>query len=231
MLAPCHAVEFDTDVGQQAGGLVDGSEIGVVGQLGCIDGDGAQHAHVAQAAVALLQVRLEEEGHVSAAGPAGAHLVLEEGEVLGAELVPPGRLGLLQERFGDSSLTPDHARIEQAKGHADVLGGDGQHLLGAADRVIELDALVPDRVPDPVGDGLDVPVAGVDEDDVEIAVGAQRLSPVAADGQKGQVALGVLGRLVGQLGEPGVGLGGVAAAEFLALESGFVEEPAPPVTE
>ncbi len=172
------------------------AEIGIVGQFGCVGGDGAQHAHVAQAAVALLQVGLEEEGHVAAAGPAGAHLVLEQREVLGAELVAPGRLGLLQERFGDTGLTPDHARIEQAESDPDVFGGDGQDLLGAADRVVELDALVPDGVPDPVGDGLDVPVAGVDEDDVQIAVGAQRLPPVAADGQEGQVALGVLGRLV-----------------------------------
>ena len=102
---------------------------------------------------------------------------------------------------------------------------------GPPDGVVEVHALVPDGVPDPVGDGLDVPVAGVDEDDVQIAVGAQRLPPVAADGQEGQVALGVLGCLVRQLGEPGVGFGGIAAAEFLTLEPGFLEEPAPPVTE
>ena len=138
-----------------------------------------------------------------ATSPAAArrarHLVLEERQVLGAELVPPGRLGLLQERLGHPRLTPDHARIEQAQGDPDVLGRGGQHLLGAPDRVVELDALVPHRVPDAVGDGLDVPVTGVDQDHVEVAVGAQRLPPVAPHGQEGQVALGVLGGLVRQL--------------------------------
>ena len=153
------------------------------------------------------------------------------GQVLGTQLVPPGRLGLLEERFGHPRLAPDHACIEQAQGDPGVLGRGGQHLLGAPDRVVELDALVPHRVPDAVGDGFDVPVTGVDQDHVQVAVGAQRSPPVAAHGQEGQVALGVLGRLVRQLREPGVGLGGVAAAEFLAPEPRLLEEPAPPLTE
>ena len=77
----------------------------------------------------------------------------------------------------------------------------------------------------------DVPVAVVDEHHIEVAVGAQGAPAVAADGDEGQVPLGVAGGPIGQAGEPGVGLGGVAAAEFLALQPGLGEESAPPVTE
>ena len=97
--------------------------------------------------------------------------------------------------------------------------------------MIEVHALVPDRVPDAVGDRLDVPVAVVDEDHVEVAVGAQRAAPVAAHGDQGQVPLVVPGRPFGQAGEPGVGLGGVAPAELLAPEARLGQQPAPPVTE
>ena len=220
MLAPGHAVELDTDVGQQRGR----------------PGRRKRDRHSRAARVRRRRwraARSRRAGHRgSPSGPArGGRPRLRR--------LPGGRASGPRARGGTwcracparpswpspgagrrHGLTPDHARIEQAESDADVLGGDSQDLLGAADRVVELDALVPDGVPDPVGDGLDVPVAGVDEDDVQIAVGAQRLPPVAADGQEGQVALGVLGCLVRQLGEPGIGFGGVAAANSSPLSPG-----------
>ena len=80
--------------------------------------------------------------------------------------------------------------IEEAEGDPDVLGGGAEHLGRPPHRVVEVHPLVPDRVPDGVGDRLDVPVAVVEQDHIEVAVGAQRAPPVAADGQEGQVAAG-----------------------------------------
>ena len=191
----------------------------------------AQHADVAEPAVALLQVGLEEERHVAGRGAPLGHLDLEEGQVLGAELVAPGRLGLLDERLGQPAFTPDQPRIEEAERHPDVLGRDAEHLGGPAHRVVQVDSFVPDGVPDAVGDFLDVPEAVVDEHHIEVAVGAQRAAPVAADGQQGEMPLVLAGRPIGQVREPGVGLGGVAAAEFLAHQSWLGKESAPPVTE
>ena len=94
-----------------------------------------------------------------------------------------------------------------------------------------MDALVPHRVPDGVGDLLDVPVAVVDEHHIEVAVGAERAPAVAADGHEGQVALGVARRPFGQAREPGVRLGRIAPAEFLAPQPWLGQQPAAPVTE
>ena len=76
----------------------------------------------------------------------------------------------------------------------------------------------------------DVPVAVVDEHHVEVAVGAERAPAVAADGDQGQVPLVVAGGPLGQAREPGVRLGGVAPAEFLAPQPRFRQQAAPPVT-
>ena len=208
-------------VGEERGGALERGQVGVVGQQRRVGGDGAQHADVAQAAVALLEVGLEEEGDVAGGGAALGHLDLEHGQVLGAQPVAPGRAGLLEERLGHPGLAPDQPAVEEAEGDPDVLGGGAEHLGGPADRVVEVHALVPDRVPDGVGDRPDVPVAVVDEHHIEVAVGAQRAPAVAADGDQGQVPLVVAGGPFGQAGEPGIGLGGVAAAEFLALEPRF----------
>ena len=186
--------------------------------VGCVGGDGAQHAHVAQAAVALLEVGLQEEGHVAGGGAAALPSGPRAG---GGTWCRAGRrhAALAFSRSGSATRrSPQTMRpSSRPEGDPDVLGGGGQHLRGPADRVVELDALVPDRVPDGVGDGLDVPVAVVDEDDVEVAVGAQRSAGRSRRRPGGPGAAGRPGGPVGQVREPGVGLGGVAAAEFLAL--------------
>ena len=94
-----------------------------------------------------------------------------------------------------------------------------------------MDAFVPDRVPDGVGDLLDVPVAVVDEHHIEVAEGAERTPAVAADGDESQVPLGVPGGPFGQAGEPGVGFGRIPPAEFLSPQPGLGQELAAPVTQ
>ena len=156
---------------------------------------------------------------------------LEEREVPGTEAITPGGPGFLEERLRHPGLAPDQTAVEQAERHADVLGGRAEDLGRPPDRVVEVYALVPDRVPDGVGDLPDVPVAVVDEHHIEVAVGAQRAPPVAPHGHEGQVPLDVAGGPFGQAGEPGVGLGGIAATEFLAPQPGLGQQPAAPITE
>ena len=70
-------------------------------------------------------------------------------------------------------------------------------------------------------------MAVVDEDHVEVAVGAQGAPAVPSDGDEGHVSPGVTGDPVGEAREPGVGFGGVAAAERLPPELGLGQEPGP----
>ncbi len=231
VLALGQAVQLDPDVGEERGCVFQGRQVGVVGQQRRVGGDGAQHTDVAQTAVALLEVGLEQEGHVASRGATLGHLRLEQGEVPGPEAVAPGGTRFVEEWLGDPGLAPDKPAVEQAERHPHVLGGGAEDLGGAADRVVEVDTLVPHRVPDGVGDLPDVPVAVVDQHHIEVAVGAQRAPSVAADGHQGQVALGVAGGPLGQVREPVVGLSGVAPAEFLALQPRLGQQVAAPVTE
>ena len=203
-----HPVELDPDVGEEGGRALEGLQVGVVGQERRVGRDGSQHADVAQAAVTLLEVGLEQEGHVSRGGSALGHLDLEEWQVLRAEPFAPRGARLVEKRFGHLGLAPDETAIEESERDADVLGGGGEHLGGSAHGVVEVHPLVPDRVPDAVGDDSDVAPAVVDEDHIEVAVGAQGAPPVPAHRHQGQVPLAVAGDPVRQVREPGVGLRG-----------------------
>ena len=184
-----------------------------------------------QPTVALLEVGLQQEGDIARGLATLGHLHLEQGQVFGAEPLAPSGACLLEQRIGDLGLAPDESAIEKAERDPHVLGGRGQDLRRLAHGVVEVHALVPHRVPDGVGDGLDVPVAVVDEDHIEVAVGAQGAPPVPAHGQEGQVPGVLSGRLVGQPGEPGVRLGSVAAAEFHSHQAGLGQQGPPPFTQ
>ena len=131
----------------------------------------------------LLQVRLEQEADVAV----GA---VPLGDRLGQHAQPrrllagPPLAGPLEHRLGDLGLAADHPGVEEAEGHPQVLAGHVQGLARAAHAVVEGDALVPHRVPDPVGGGGDVLAALVDQHDVEVAVGAELAPAVATDGHQ-----------------------------------------------
>ena len=217
VLAPGEAVELDPDVGEQCDRPVERGQIGVLGQQRREGRDGAQDDDVAQPAMALLEVGFEQEGDISRGRAPLGHLPLEQRQVLGGEPVAPGGPCLHEERLGHLGLSPDEATIEETEGDAGVFGRCAQDFGGPAHRVIEMHALVPHRVPDAVGDLLDVARAVVDEHHVEVAVRAQRAAPVAAHGDQGQVPPVVARRPLGQAREPRIGLGRVAPAEFLVL--------------
>ena len=122
-------------------------------------------------------------------------------------------------------IPPDEAGIEQAEGDAHVVGRGGRgHFGWPAHRMVQVHTLVPDRVPDGIGDRFYVAMTPVDQDDVEVAVGAQRASPIASDRKKCQVTVGFSHGALGDGGEPFVGLGGVGPAEIVALELGARQE-------
>jgi len=192
------SMQLDTDGRQQGGCLVEGCEVGVVGEQRRERRDGVQHVDVAEATVALLQVRFKQEGDVPCNGPSLFHLPLEHWQVFGTEAVPPRGAGRGDERFRHLRLTPDQPGVEQSQRGAHVFSGDGENLGGPADRVVEVHALVPDGIPDGIGDRFDVAIALVDEDHVQVAVRAQRASSIAPDGHEGEVAAVVPGGLFGQ---------------------------------
>ena len=224
-------MELDPDAGEEGGGGLEGGQVGVVGQQRRIGRNGAQHVDVAQATVALLEVRLQEERHVAHPSVPILHLRLEVGEVAGAEGLTPGRTGPGHQRVGHFRITPDQAGVQQAQGDADVIGRGGEHLGRTANRVIEVHTLVPDRVPDGIGHRFYVAVTPVEQDHIEVAVGAKRTPAVAPDGQKGQVAVGFSNGAGRHAGEPFVGLGGVGPAERLTLKVGAGQEVAATFTE
>ena len=120
----------------------------------------------------LLEVRLEQEGHVALLEVAFRHLLLERREELGGELGLPQPTDLLDHRGGHLGVSPDHPGVEQSKGDAKVGLGDAQDLLGSPHRMVDLDPLIPQRVPERLGDLLDVAAPVVDQKEVEIGVGA-----------------------------------------------------------
>ena len=158
-------------------------------------------------------------------------MLLEEREVPGTKAITPGGAGFLEEGLRDLGLSPDKTAVEQAQRHADVLGGRAEDLGRPPDRVVEVYPLVPDRVPDGVGDLPDVPVAVVDEHYIEVAVRAERAPPVAPHGHEREVPFDIAGCPFGQAGEPGVGLCGITATKFLAPQPGLGQQPAAPITE
>ena len=231
MLPLRQAVQLDPDVGEERRRAIEGIEIRVVGQQGSENRYRTQHADVAEPAVALLQVGLKEERHVTGGGAALGHLLLEEREVPGAQTVAPCGAGLLEERVRDLGLAPHEPAVEQAERHPNVLGGRAEDLGGTPDRVVEVDPLVPDRIPDGVGDLPHVPMSVVDEHHIEVAVRAERAPAVSPYRNEGQVSLDVSGCPFGQAGEPIVRLGGIAATKFLAPQARLGQQPAAPITE
>ena len=118
-------------------------------------GQGAQDGHVAQAAPGLLEVGLEQVGEVALAVVALGDLLLQLRQP-GAGVGPPvvGHRGL--GRLDDVLLAGDEADVEQSDGGRQVGAGHGAALVDGAHAVVELHALVPDRVPEPVGQSGEV---------------------------------------------------------------------------
>jgi hypothetical protein len=192
----------------------------------------AQGVDVAQAPPALLQVGLQEEGDLAGLGVALGHRVAQGGQPAGAggpPLVagPAGQLG------GQVGVADEEPGVELGGGGVEVGAGQGDGLLDRAHRMAQLQATVPDRVPEPLGHLVDVAAvaaaAPVQQDQVEVAARAQLPAPVPAHGHQGQPVSGAAGGGE-QAGEPVVGRLGVGPAEVEPPQRLVVAYGAEPVS-
>ena len=222
-LAAGPPVQLDPGGRQHRAGVLDGHRVDVVGQHrdGLHHGD--QGGDVAQAAVGLLQVGLEQEADVAVGGVALGHLFGQHAEPRWL-LADPPVTGPLQDGLGHLGLATDDPGVEQAEGHPQVLGRHVEDLGRLAHAVVEGDPLVPHRVPDAVGGGRDVLPALVDQHHVEVAERAELAPSVAADGHQGHAPGVAAGRLVEQAGEPLVGRRRVGPAEGVPSQVGPVDQ-------
>ena len=74
--------------------------------------------------------------------------------------------------------------VEQSERDAQVRLGNTEDLLRLPHRMIDLDALIPERIPQGFGNLLDVTPTLVDEQQIKVGVRAELASAVSADGDK-----------------------------------------------
>ncbi len=154
-----------------------------VGQLG--RGDRAQDLALAQPAVGLLEVGLEEERQLTDLPDPAAAQVAQLGQQPGRRLPPAGQGGRPQ-RGREVGVPRHQADVEQSEPGLDVGGGHADGLGHRPHRVVQPQPGVPDRVPDRVGEGGDLRPAVVDEHEVQVTVGWQLPAAQAPDGHQGE---------------------------------------------
>ena len=146
----------------------------------------AQRVHVAQAAPAFLEVGFEEEGHLAGLLVTGPHPAGQVGQPALGPLLPLLD-GLAGQLLGEALVAGEVAHLQERGGGVEVVGGQRQGFAHGPNGVAELQALVPDRVPEGVGEGADVGAAPVQEQDVDVGVEAELGPAVAADGDERHV--------------------------------------------
>jgi hypothetical protein len=178
----------------------------------------AERVHVAQPAAALLDVGFEQERHL-----AGPHVALAH--PLGHEAQPPFgalaplHLGLAGQLVGECAVAGEVPRLQQRGGGVEIVGRQNQGLLHRAHRVAELHASVPDRVPQPVGQGADIGAPRVEQQHVDVGLQRQLATSVAAHRhQRHAAGVAALDRRVDQLGQPVVDLAGPGRAQLAPHE-------------
>ena len=105
------------------------------------------------------------------------------------------------EPCGQRRVAGDVPGVEQPERDLDVVVGDGQRLGQRADGVVQAQPGVPDRVPEAGGELVHAGHAGVQQDEVEVAVRGALPPAEAADGDQRDAGRGV-GRQ--QRAQPGV---------------------------
>jgi hypothetical protein len=131
--------------------------------------DAPQHPDVAQPAAGLLQVALQQEGQFAVGAPAALAGVVQPGKLPHGgtpPLVPRGG----GQGGGQVGITGDVPGVEQAEGDLHVVVRGRQRLRDGAHRVVEADLGVPHRVPDRGRERVHARDAGVQQDQVEVAV-------------------------------------------------------------
>ena len=114
-------------------------------------GQRPQRVHVAQPAAGVLEVRLQQERQLAGGLPAGEGGLPQLRQPL-AGVRPPGRVRGLPQQPGQRRVAGEVAQLEQAERGLEVAAADRHRLGDGADRVVQADPGVPDRVPDRVRD-------------------------------------------------------------------------------
>ena len=166
---------------------------------------------VAQPAVSGLQIRFQVVGDVGRRRLTLAHPFAQHAEV-GRPLGLPRSQAPLDHLAGDLTITGERSGGEECRGRIEVAVDQFELFVDPTDRVAELDAGIPEGIPDRAGDRFDLVgdpacLAVVDEQQVEVAVRSQLAAAVAPDGEEGDAMLGRMlpdGRFE-QAHDPGIG--------------------------
>ena len=142
-----------------------------------------QRLQVAQAALALLDVGLEQITAVAGAlvpGIALGELRLDEDPAAaGHHLAREARLELVEDR----ALAPQEARFEEARADLQIVPGEAHAVVDRAGRLTDLEPEVPESVEQELDHLLGVrgALVGIEEQQVDIGIGCQLGAAVAAD--------------------------------------------------
>ncbi len=159
-------MQLRADVEQEVTCLQDVAP-GAVEQLG--RGERVDQVHVAQPAVAVLQIGLDAVGDLPHLRPA---VVGDLGELVepAADPRPPGLPDGAADGVGQPGVAGDVPGLQQPQRGAQVRRRDLHGLSGGAHGVVEPDPGVPQRVPHLLGETLDVLAAVVQQHEVEVRV-------------------------------------------------------------
>ena len=113
--------------------------------------------------------------------------LVERGEQLGQPAAGVAAPGAEQGGPGPADqlgVTGDDAQVEQPDAGAELAAGDVGALGRRPDRVVEPDPRVPERIPEPVGQGVDPrrSLAVVQQHEVDVGAWAELTPGQAADG-------------------------------------------------
>ena len=152
-----------------------------------------QAVHVAKSSPGLLQVGFQQEGDLSEPGMALGYRRLQVVKVASR---PTGPLfqRCCGKLVGHRRVAGHRAGRQEARGRVQVLGGHLQELGQRPHLVAELQARIPERVPDPLGDLGHVQARPVHEHHVDVTAGTLLPTAVSADRHEGGTR-GRVGRL------------------------------------
>ena len=140
----------------------------------------AQRVDVAHSAAPVFEIGLEPEGHFAGLDVTRLDSRGELGEPA-AGLVGPLFLSTLGQLRRQELRRRRCAGAQQRGRRVEVVGREAERFTNRAHAVAELQALVPDRIPDAIGDRANVDALVAQQHDVDVARRAQLGSPVPAD--------------------------------------------------
>ncbi len=177
---------------------------------------------VTQTAPSLLEIGFDLERDIAHVGVAPRDLPRQLRHQVLALLLPELRHRAV-EAVEQSLVADDQPGLQERGRLVELVGGQLGRLLRREHAVAELEAAVPHRIPELLGDRGDVGALVVEKDDVEVAVGPQVTAAVAAHRDQGETAL-IGDPFLEQVGEPRVGGRRVGRGVGVALEFRSDEE-------